>query len=504
MKWSRLKKVLIGLAIVLILGILANLGVLADIGLIPSATPAATPDGVEMTEFRSRNSKTYDLGDNRYALDASIGSVHYQDELGDWQEIDNQWSEAQAPWDWEMLEDGYHTSVLEDFTAGQILLFESQGEDITFQPMALEWTNDLDQIDQISMPQSVVADVSNTPVELLPGMEGSVGKIRWDNGYGTGRHFEWENQPARLSKLLILDSSLPSPPQFIIDGGDPVLRLNFIFAPSPALEIYIDEVLWDKKSRKQSFSTIEFKKGDEVIWGFMPAAHWDSAENGDVGLTELRKVGVALYVSVRVPYEWLQTVIYPVYIDPTLDLQVGANLDDVTEIESSGQVIDHATSTYHRSNASDSLRYWAGHRFVSGSLPELDDTINVAYVQLYVANTAADDINGNWHFEKAASPVQFVVSDYNITNRTRTDDSTSWVEDFLGVGWAQSPTLVDALQEIVDNYSPTALALIFRPNQDAGRSCSCTAHNNDPDEAAKLHIEWTAAGAGHSYGTIIG
>lgn len=480
--------------------------VLAIVIVIVVVAPAMiTASTTEIIELRGRSSKTYSLGQDRFAVDISLGAVHYQDGLGDWLEIDNQWAIAPPPYDWEMVDDGYHTSVLENFTAGQILLFESQGEYIAYQPMALEWTNIIDQINQIAMPQNVAASIINTPVELLPNMSGSIGTIKWENGYGIDKHFAWTNTPARLAKLLTLESEPAPPPQYIIDGGFPVLRLNFIFDPSGDLDIYVDDVLWDKAARVQTFNTIEFRKAGEVLWGFTPAVYWDSSEGEGLAATELRKVGNSLYVSVRVPYEWLQAAAYPVYIDPSLDLQVSANLDDIQERESTGLVTD-AVTVSHSSSTAATGRYWGGHRWTSGSLPEQADTIDVAYVELYVNSATQDDANFNIHFEKSAAPAQFSTSDYDVTDRTRTAASTSWVEDSCGSGWQQTPSLVTPLQEVIDSYSPTAIAFISRPNQDAIKAFITKSRNVHAIYGAKLHIEWTEGGAaaGYSFGTVIG
>ncbi|MBU1130489.1 hypothetical protein KKE45_04185, partial [Patescibacteria group bacterium] len=42
----------------------------------------------EVTSQRARNAKTYDLGNGKYGWHGSVGSVHYQDEVRQWQEID--------------------------------------------------------------------------------------------------------------------------------------------------------------------------------------------------------------------------------------------------------------------------------------------------------------------------------------------------------------------------------------------------------------------------------
>jgi|GEM_PF-2098231 len=585
----------------------------------------------EVIEKRTRTSKTEYLGDGRYALDISIGAIHYGGE-GNWQPIQNEIVNDQ------MKEDDYSFTILQKtFDAGQVVEFASQGEYIRFQPMELQWTNSLDQIQSISMPQQVVGVVTNEPAPILSNPDNKTGIISWDNAYGTGRDFEWRTSPNRLSKILTVDAPLPDPQQYIIDGGDPVLRLSFILEPSPELGIYVDGELWDESTEVQTFNAIEFRKEGETVWVFAPARYWDTelgegevaytwqnpnaasgtgwsntgnaidgntgtyasatvgkdawssylettftedvstdrlrvfssaqssaaetiqvrayydgvwnevyngsfvsgqwaeyaiaagtkdvggiqvryystqanrwvrchsiqaqVEDADyvwgvqTGVTTLRRIEKQgeddqLWVDVRTPYGWLRDADYPVFIDPTLDLQVGANLDDVQEWEDTGGIVD---SSYinHKSNADNALRSWAGHRWVSASLPLKGATITVAYVQLYGWHLSTDDMNGNLHFEKAASPAQFSTTAFDVTGRSRTTASTSWVADSLGVGFTQSPSLVTPLQEVVDAYDTTAIVVIFRPNTNVAKNYISYGYNQGSAYGAKLHIEYS-------------
>ncbi|MBA7506121.1 hypothetical protein ES706_04801 [subsurface metagenome] len=187
------------------------------------------------------------------------------------------------------------------------------------------------------------------------------------------------------------------------------------------------------------------------------------------------------------------SLIFPIDIDPDIDLQVGANLDDVYEREGNGSISDSNLDVIHRSNTGSTYRYWGAHRWVSGSLPSQGNTIDVAYVKFYLHVAGNDEANGNLHFQKAASPARFTTSAYDVTSRPRTTTSTSWIANSLGTGWKQTPSLRLSLQEVIDNYSPTAIALIFRPNQDTSRKLYSRPHNYDSSLAAKLHIEWTVA-----------
>ena len=302
---------------------------------------------IEQIGERTRNGKKRidSLDPRRFALDLTIGSLHYkdnpQDEGEQWKEIDNIFEPALAPWTWQMLKAGYHIRVKEDFTAGQIIEFEKQGETIQFQPMALEWTNDLDQIQPISMPQGVTPVITNPEVDLLPavGMPSHQGTIRWNDAYGEGINFEWRCTSTRLVKILEVESlsKLPVPEQFILDGGNPVLRLNLIFDASSGVDIHIDGELWNRRTKKQTFGVLEFHKDGEVLWGFMPLRYWGSGTepkaNKGQSVASLEKRGNKLYISVRVPYEWLETAVFPVFIDVDVDVDIAASSDDADNVD---------------------------------------------------------------------------------------------------------------------------------------------------------------------------
>src|SRR3990167_7091814 len=216
-----------------------------------------------------------------------------------------------------MNEADYSFRLLQNtFNAGQVVEFARSGEYVRLQPMELQYSNSLNQIQSISMPQAVTGTVTNTPVQLLPGVDSEQGKVKWVGAYGTNRDFEWTTTSQVLSQLLKVGDSLPNPEQFILDGGNPVLRLNFILAPSSGLDIYINGSLWDKRTKTQTIDYIEFKQGEVLLWSFFPVRYWDSEGSEGIGTTELSKSGNNLYVSTLVPYAWLQTATYPIFIDP--------------------------------------------------------------------------------------------------------------------------------------------------------------------------------------------
>jgi len=297
----------------IILSLAVCLIVMAPLAQCQQEPVSAQPGLSEVTELRTETSKTYYLGNDQYEL-ISTGPLHYKDAQGTWQQIDNAIIGDQ------MLTDAYELRILQDtFNAGQILEWSVEGEWVRFQPMPLQWTNDLAQIQQISIPQAVAGSVVNTPMPLVKEGDGYIqGKVVWADAYGPGIDFQWAATPHRLEKQLTLDSSLPAPAQWILDGGNPALRLSFIFDPSPGIDVYVDNVLWDKSSQVSTFNALECRKAGELLWIFDPVSFWDSSGEPQAGQAALRKVGNSLWLDILVPYEWLETAAYPVTVDPTL------------------------------------------------------------------------------------------------------------------------------------------------------------------------------------------
>ena len=286
-------------------------------GHFDSQVLGAEPPIGEVVSQRTQQTKTWYLGNGSYMMQSSLGSVHYQD--NGWQNIDNSWvASTIEPWDYEMVKDSYHSYALSLFNVGQIMKFEVSGNSVAFQPMELQWTNALNQLQVISGPQSVTATVDNQPVELLTDVYGAIGNLRWQNAYGTGRNFVWSTNPGILRPLLEINSTLPTPAQYIINGGNVSLRQSFIFAPTSSLGIYVNGQLWDKSSTVLTTQPIEFRVGNETLWYFYPATCWSSALNQTPPsvTTRLRKAGSNLWLDVLVPYGWIQTAVYPIYIDP--------------------------------------------------------------------------------------------------------------------------------------------------------------------------------------------
>lgn len=279
--WSAITGVALTVALVLTflpVQVAVNTDGMISISLRPTQTRAQEPNLGEVIGLRTRTSKTSYLGNGTYKLASSLGAVHYLNNQITWQDINNKIVPAQPPWNYEMAGAGYNVSFLSDFTYGQIIKWEKDGKYVTLQPMELQWTNNLGQISTISSPQNVTVSINNTPMDLLIDVDTGYeqGTIRWDDAYGAGRDFWWACNPDSLNDFLRLDSAPPTPPQNIIDGKNPSMRLSFIFAPSADVDIYVNGTLWNKSTTVQTFDAIDFRSDSTTLWSFASASYWGS------------------------------------------------------------------------------------------------------------------------------------------------------------------------------------------------------------------------------------
>lgn len=477
---------------------LASQALASNVGITTRTLDNLAP-GDELIEKRTRTSKLYWLGGDSYAVAASVAPVHYLDSQAVWQLINTEFKPVAAPWDWEVNEAGYTTRIKEGFTAGQIIDYEKSGHHVFLQPMALKWTNQLGQIDQISMPQDVPAVVTNKVVTMVEGVESKAGTIEWANAYGEGIDFTYMANPASLAKLLTISgyNDLPPPAQYILDGANPALALDFILDPDPSLGIYYDGIEWDKKTAINTLNPVEFRFDGVTLFSFRPPAYWESGESDTYFTgTTLSKSGNSLYVAVAIPYEWLQTASYPVSIDPTIDEEVVANADDggcYNDVDFS------STLAAHYIGAGGSGDYAIYTRFTGITL---EGTIDDAVLTIYVDGHSGD--------------VELKVTMVDEDNPPAPTSAAEFVADPLttaGYDWDFTPdddvwtstantSMNDAVQEIVNSYTIDNEAIMVRVDDDnaaTGKWLFMRPQNNG--YPPRFYAEYTVGGGGASVTT---
>jgi len=183
---------------------------------------------------------------------------------------------------------------------------------------------------------------------------------------------------------------------------------------------------------------------------------------------------------------------YPIEIDPTY--QVAASLDDAYEKENTGNTNVTDTTIYITSRTGGD-RYFGGFRWAV-AIPQ-GSTINSAYPTFYVFNASADDANLNLFHEYKATPAAFTagVANYDITTRTKTATSASWVQQIIaagGAGWYDGPSTVTPLQEVVDDFTTVYIGLIAIGNVNITRSLYVYPWDYDDNSyGAKFTVTWT-------------
>jgi hypothetical protein len=197
-----------------------------------------------------------------------------------------------------------------------------------------------------------------------------------------------------------------------------------------------------------------------------------------------------LYSAVRVPLSWLQNAVYPISIDPTVNLQVGASTDDCDRWGDTDFHTEYLSVylDYTDTNQAD------GMRFTNVAVPN-GATIDTAYLTVRARNTQATvtggtTIKGQDHND----PPTFTQGDYaEFDARVRTSASVYWQP----AAWAEnsdynSPEIKTIIQEIVDRSGwSTGNSMVIFFEADMVQDIQAFSYDGSTTYAPKLHIEYS-------------
>jgi len=181
---------------------------------------------------------------------------------------------------------------------------------LTLQPRALKYLNDLSQIQIINMPQAVVGlPVNNSLV--------------YPDIYRQGINLSFSYKPSALKQHLTIQTndSLPAPLQYIIDGGNVTLDIDFEIGLSDFLEVYIENEIWNRNKEKRiNRKDIELRYENETVFSFNKVFAYDSNKSAIFGDFQIKKSQRAIILTMKIPYNFLmgENILYPVFIDPTV------------------------------------------------------------------------------------------------------------------------------------------------------------------------------------------
>lgn len=423
----------------------------------------------------------------RYVLDVSIGPMHID---GTETEIDTDWQPSTGAWQWEMVLADFHLHARDTFNAGNLIEYRDPTSDewVVFDPQSINWIDQDTSRQQIAIKQGVSAQVTG---DLL----------QFPAGYGAGVDFVYEAQTGRLKKWIEIDSfaTLPAP---TVAGPDIWFEAEFSISMSSGIEAYIDGVLWDKANgvRYQTGDRVEFRDaatGQQVFWYLdFPRAKTDDEEV--IGQFEFRRQGGPsnLFVTVRIPYDWMATATYPVRVDPTVNPQVAASTDDATSNGYTASAATDTASANPRMQSSNPLNAW---RWDGVTVPN-GATINDASFDLYGDHPTLTDFDGVLDMEAADDPATFTAgANGNLTDNSRTFTGNTVTGDMTisSSAFTTSPSFVSACQAVVDRAGwASGQAMVLRADYASGTgSAQWKSYDDTTTLAAKLFIDYTAGGA---------
>jgi hypothetical protein len=175
--------------------------------------------------------------------------------------------------------------------------------------------------------------------------------------------------------------------------------------------------------------------------------------------------------------------------DPTIDVGIGAGADDGYHDTTSF----NATSGDPSSGAffGNSCQMWAR---VTGITGLAGATITTAYYTCHIGTSGTPLTK--IHAERTASPAA-PTSAANYDAKTKT---TAGVDYDLGTSVAgavrNSPSIISVIQELADNFNPTAIQLMIVNDGSPGSGDHRLVHRPYefiPADAVQLHIDYTAA-----------
>lgn len=174
----------------------------------------------------------------------------------------------------------------------------------------------------------------------------------------------------------------------------------------------------------------------------------------------------------------------------TIDVSVSAGADDGKTGSSSG--FDDANQNW-MGNYYGAWNSWFRFTGISGLA---GSTIVSAYISNELSSKNGSP-NVRIYAERASSPTAPTsTTDYN--NRNTTSAYASWTGDAT-----PSPSLVNVIQELADDFDPTAILLLVKDNGSAANENYYEYFPYDWAGETTLHIEYTTGGGDVNPGQLV-
>ncbi len=375
-------------------------------------------------------------GNRRFVLDTSLGNLHYHDGVT-WQEINTDWVNSTEVGYADKCDQAHFTTHV-DANSGR-KIYPRRG--ITTEYFILGrpqyWTGTKWQ--NINVPARV----------------------------RTGQDLDWENSSYAIH----------------VDHTGAQLKVTVVLKTGPAFA----RVRWPLTLVGLTWSnfTLVAQSDSAVVATFPQPSLTDN-----VGVT--RAVATA-YVGGAIEYNPdLTGLTYPVVIDPTLDLQVGAGANDGYWLEHFFfDAADTELDAGYQSGGPNRANFFA--RFTSVTVPQGATIGANTYLSCRggVTTTTAYNAICAIAADNAAAP----TTEANAESATRTTAAVNWDGAFTVDTWYNSPGISSVVSEVVARAgwaSGNAMVIYVEGRLDSGAFARFNSYELTAANAPKLHIEYTS------------
>ena len=462
-----------------------------------TGTLQAQPGEKEIVEKRTRNFKTFDLGNGTYRVGGDISPIHYQVDPFDKSELFKEINldilkTPYADYDYAMEQNGYQAYFWNKKTQNQNISdqipyaarFQRAGHYLEMAPIALEWQNGKGEKQLILTPK----EPSSEPI-----IDNQGHTVTWSNAFGDGVDFSYNLSPDKFFKTVIVKEKNSLPKATIDQQG---LKLNVLmsFAWDNSVNLATDF----SNDSKTILTRETIEKADEILnnpenyistdnfqrelWSMQTPKAWDSKENPtQIDMDwNLARSGSSVIASILVPASFIESndIAYPIYIDTAIsEEQVGAGADDGDHaLLSDSSETFNATSTQTNTGnfivmgTTYSCDHWS--RFTTVPIPN-GATIDSATVKYDAAASWSDTTNLKFYGnddDDATSPTS--VATYNAKTRTTASVDWSSVPAWTAGTWYTSPDISSIVTEITARAgwsSNNSLLILLEDNESPSR-----------------------------------
>jgi hypothetical protein len=373
--------------------------------------------GDEIIEKRTENSKTTYLGGNKFALDVSIGAIHYKDNYvsatEQWKDIDlTPFNGVVTKAPYTLVVDGAKVTMTDKKT-GSITVLE-------------------------------LTDTGNKKL-VKPSLSVAKGKAEKKNiDTDTDLEITWENTRVKVTRVLKSD----------------------------------------KAPKSAKFNLSQIGTGIKIDY-----------QAQDASPDRSKKIKVDTILVGGVLTETIDTtgVIYPIRVDPTLDLKSSVGTDDADVFTPAGGI--NLIDSHHTMGQGVAQTFDAGIRYIDVSIPN-GSAITTSYIT-FVAWSDASGVPVNLEIRAEQGWGVHTFSTYaDFVARAYTTQVAYWTIPFSwsnGVSY-NTPSINAIVQELVNDYGGLASASIAFFVLDAGNAAGANRtfvpYESNPLISPSLHIEY--------------